>query len=133
MTHPGALRPPPGGETPLCEAERLAEGGRGLRFRLWRNGVWLPAFAIRYQGTVRAYLNRCSHRGVELDWEPGEFFSAQGDALICATHGARYDPASGACLGGPCSGGLTGVPIRERDGRVWLDLAPGERLARHDE
>jgi nitrite reductase/ring-hydroxylating ferredoxin subunit len=42
--------------------------------------------------------------------------------LICATHGALYDPASGACLGGRCEGrGLKAVPVVERDGNIYCE------------
>ena len=112
----------------LCRSDVLRERGRGLRFRLWREPLWIPAFAVRYRGAVHAFLNRCTHRGVELDWEPGAFFSRDGSALLCATHGARYDPASGACLGGPCGGPLAALDVTERDGGVYLCLAAGEEL-----
>lgn len=110
----------------LCAPARLEDGGRGLRFRLWRGGTWWPAFAVRYEGRVRAFLNRCAHRGVELDWEPGVFFSADGRALLCATHGARYHPATGACLGGPCGGPLAVLEVEERGDGVYLKLGAGE-------
>ena len=48
------------------------------------------AFAVRFRGRVRAFLNRCGHLPVELDWEEGRFFDASGLYLICATHGALY-------------------------------------------
>jgi nitrite reductase/ring-hydroxylating ferredoxin subunit len=41
--------------------------------------------------------------------------------LICSTHGALYDPATGACRGGPCRGGaLERVAVEEIDGQVVL-------------
>jgi nitrite reductase/ring-hydroxylating ferredoxin subunit len=88
-----------------------------------------PAFAIRHGGTVRAWLNRCSHLGVQLDWEPGEFLDAGARGIICSLHGAYYDPQTGACLQGPCRGqGLLPVSVLERDG--WLILADsGFRLS----
>ena len=76
---------------------------------------------IRFDGRVHAFVNRCAHVPTELDWLPGRFFEADGRFLICATHGALYDPATGECRGGPCHGGrLEAVPVRERDGAVWL-------------
>jgi nitrite reductase/ring-hydroxylating ferredoxin subunit len=75
-------------------------------------------------GTV-AYLNRCAHKLVELDWQEGEFFDAEHRYLVCATHGAMYDPASGVCVDGPCRGAvLTAVPVRVADGAVWLAGTP---------
>jgi len=105
----------------ICASDALVDGGRGVRFSvLWR-GEPAPAFAIRYRGRVRAYLNRCAHRQVELDWEPGVFFATDGEALICATHGARYAPETGRCLEGPCGrNGLIAVPVIERTGQILL-------------
>ncbi len=105
----------------VCPSAVLVDGGDGVRFEVRRGGAPHPAFAIRTEGRVHAYLNRCAHLGVELDWQPGRFFDADGMVLICSTHGALYDPATGGCLGGPCRGaGLVPVPVDEIDGEVVL-------------
>lgn len=70
-------------------------------------------FAIRYLGKLRAWRNHCPHAGSPLDWIPGQFFNADGDELICHTHGARFDPLSGACRYGPCPTGL--YPLKLQD------------------
>ncbi len=106
----------------VCAARELADGGDGVRFD-WpdaaRGGAPLPAFAVRHHGRVFAYLNRCAHVPVELDWLPGKFFDDSGLYLICATHGATYEPASGRCVGGPCRGAsLIALRCEEHDGRV---------------
>lgn len=81
----------------------------------------IPAFAIRFRGHVYGYLNRCGHVPVELDWKPGEFYDLSGLYLICATHGALFDPATGACLGGRCNGrGLDALRMVEENGDVYL-------------
>jgi len=99
----------------------LAERGPALRFEVDEGGLAAPAFAIRYGGRVYAYVNRCAHVSLELDFMPGHVFDTSGKFLICATHGARYAPESGRCAGGPCNGrGLEGLPVTERDGRIEL-------------
>ena len=72
----------------ICEASQLQEGGKGIRFPVTAGGEDCSAFVVRYGGEPRAYLNRCAHLPMELDWTPGEFFESSGLYLMCATHGA---------------------------------------------
>lgn len=79
------------------------------------------AFAIRYQGHVYAYLNQCRHIPVEMDYRDGDFFDLSKHYLICALHGATYQPDTGLCVRGPCRGSrLHSVKVEERDGQVYL-------------
>src|SRR5207247_4347103 len=67
-------------------------------------------------GRYHAYLNRCAHVGPPLDLWPNEFFTEDGRALICSTHGAIYEPATGLCTAGPCVGDrLTPLPLTVED------------------
>ena len=111
-----------GRERLIASSEQIAERGKGLRFTVdTANGDWLPAFAIRYKGVVYAYVNRCAHVSVELDWNEGDFFDISGLYLVCATHGAAYFPDNGKCAMGPCKGGgLQPLPTTERGGNVYL-------------
>jgi nitrite reductase/ring-hydroxylating ferredoxin subunit len=71
-------------------------------------------------GTVRAYLNLCPHRAQPVDAGDGRLWLDSGD-LECQAHGARFDPATGACTGGPCEGRpLTPLAVETRKGEVWL-------------
>jgi nitrite reductase/ring-hydroxylating ferredoxin subunit len=109
------------GARPICASSDLADGGDGVRFEVEHKAETVPAFAIRHGGRVYAYLNRCAHIAMELDWNPGKFFDTEGEYLICSTHGALYAPESGACRGGPCRGaGLIRLQVFESDGRVYL-------------
>jgi nitrite reductase/ring-hydroxylating ferredoxin subunit len=109
----------------ICASADVTDGGPGVRFEIERSGYRDPAFVIRHDGRAFAYLNRCGHVPVELDWRPGEFFDDSRVYLICATHGALYAPDSGRCLGGRCGGkGLQPLPIEERDGRIFLLEGP---------
>jgi nitrite reductase/ring-hydroxylating ferredoxin subunit len=95
--------------------------GRGVRFRVQFGERVVPAFAIRFRDQVYAYVNECAHQAVELDWLPGQFFDPDRNSLICATHGALYDPATGACRTGRCAGRpLISLEIGERNGGVYL-------------
>ena len=107
----------------ICDSADLRDAGAGVRFDLpVANAPPLSAFAVRYRGTVSAFLNQCAHVPVELDWQPGEFFDETGEQLICATHGATYRPSDGHCTGGPCRGrGLKPVRCFEADGGVFVE------------
>jgi len=106
----------------ICDASALRDAGAGVRFEIEYWGQCAPAFVVRHEGRVHGYLNRCGHIPVELDWQQGDFFDSNQHYLICATHGALYDPATGACQGGRCEGrGLTPLPVIERQGNVYFE------------
>lgn len=114
----------------LCNGRDLHDGGAAVPFDLLHAGQTCRAFAIRFKGEVHAYLNRCSHVAMEMDWQPNRLFDDSGQWLLCSTHGAVYEPGSGACRGGPCRGGLIKVPVVERDGVVfWQAQYPFQPLA----
>jgi nitrite reductase/ring-hydroxylating ferredoxin subunit len=114
-------------EVPICEASALVDGGEGVRFPVALFGEAAIGFVVRYRGTPYAYLNRCAHVPIELDWVPGQFFESSKTLLMCATHGAVYLPDTGLCAGGPCRGAkLRPIAVREVDGMVvWQ---PDERI-----
>ncbi len=80
-------------------------------------------FLIRFNGGLRAYRNSCPHMGSPLDWLPGQFFSEAGDQLVCHTHDARFNPADGACISGPCPNGLSELPFRSDGDTVKVPAA----------
>ena len=103
---------------PLCYSADLQEGGLAVPFDVVYGGQTLRAFAVRFEGQPHAYLNRCTHVAMELDYQPNRVFDDTGQWLLCATHGAAYAPDTGDCAGGPCRGGLVKVAMSERDGVV---------------
>jgi len=127
MTVQPPPRPPasPSAETlDLCASEALADGGTAVAFDVVYLGQVCRAFAIRYEGQPHAYLNRCTHVPMEMDYQEGRFFDDTGEWLLCATHGAAYRPDSGQCVGGPCRGGLVKIALTEEGGRVRWHTAP---------
>ena len=82
------------------------------------------AFAVRWQGSVHGYLNQCPHAGGPLDFE-GQVLESSGRFLMCARHGAIFEPDTGKCVGGPCRGArLTPLAVHEKpDGSVWPGAA----------
>ncbi len=102
----------------LCRSDELQDSGKAVAFEVQYFGRPEAAFAVRYQGQVHAYLNRCSHVPMEMDYQPNEFFDTTGHWLMCATHGAMYAPHTGHCRMGPCRGGLVKISLSEVDGVV---------------
>ncbi|MBK6862587.1 MAG: Rieske 2Fe-2S domain-containing protein [Ideonella sp.] len=118
----------------LCASAELAEKGRALLFDVlqWREPA--RAFALRFEGRVVAYLNRCVHVPAEMDWQPGEFLDSRQEFILCATHGAEYEPLTGRCAGGPCGrGSLTALDVREQGGAVYWYPSRDTRPALDDE
>ena len=104
----------------LCASGQLTERGTAIVFDVLQYRAPARAFALRFDGQVVAYLNRCLHVPTELDWQPGEFLDSDREFIICSIHGATYEPKGGRCVGGPCGRGkLTALQVIERDGQVY--------------
>lgn len=108
----------------LCNSKDLTDSGEAVPFDVLYCGQTCRGFAIRYRGRVYAYLNRCSHVPMEMDYQPNRFFDSSGLWLMCSTHGAMYSPQTGDCLGGPCRGGLVKIGLSEVDGVVHWHTSP---------
>ncbi len=107
----------------LCNSADLQNASTAVPFDVQYTGLVCRAFAIRFEGSVHAYLNRCSHVAMELDWQPNQFFDDTGQWLLCSTHGAAYQPRTGECGGGPCTGGLVKINLTEEGGVVYWHTA----------
>src|SRR5579872_3428190 len=88
---------------PVVPLSRLAPGTTAP-FEIEVDGAREGAFVVRLaSGELRAYVNRCRHASLPLDWGDARFLDDAGQ-LACRAHGARYAPEDGACTGGPCAG-----------------------------
>ncbi len=96
--------------------------GATRKFRFREDGIDRDAFVARFQGQIVAYENVCRHLPIPLDGGDGVFFNSQKTHFICQMHGAVYDPASGKCVRGPCSGASLKrlEVIEDADGSLWL-------------
>jgi nitrite reductase/ring-hydroxylating ferredoxin subunit len=104
---------------PLCASADLLERGDAVVFDVLQYRQPARAFALRFDGKVVAYLNRCLHVPTEMDWREGEFLDGDREFIICSVHGASYDAPTGHCVGGPCGRGrLTVIEVDELDGQV---------------
>ena len=78
-------------------------------------------FVMRWGNQVFAYVNRCPHQGVNLDWERNQFLDSNGLRLMCGKHGALFEIGTGRCVEGPCTGQmLEAVPVSVIEGDVCI-------------
>jgi len=100
--------------------------GTTKKFLLRCRGKAVEAVLLNYEGNIYAYVNRCCHIPISMDWVDNQFFTEDKRYLICANHGATYEPATGECLWGPCFGAfLQGIPLEISGGKI-LAFCPEE-------
>lgn len=88
-------------------------------------GMNSEGLVVRYGGKLHAFRNLCRHQPLTLDYGDGDFMTDDGNYLLCRNHGALFEPDTGFCVSGPCSGAsLTQYPVEEVDGRivVWVPI-----------
>lgn len=105
----------------LCRLADIEDGGaKGF---YWGEGTdQRSVFVLREGARIRGYVNSCPHLGTPLEFLPDRFISADGDHILCSTHGALFQIADGLCVSGPCVGERL-MPVEvmvDDDGRVVL-------------
>lgn len=107
-------------ERVICRVADL-EGAGARAFTIGRGDWPLRGLIVRAGREVHGYVNRCPHAGHPLDLIPGRFLTAEGSLLLCSSHGALFEKATGYCVAGPCAGRtLTGVALKIESGYVML-------------
>ena len=100
--------------------------GETRKFLLPTAGDPTEAFLVNVDGVVRAWVNRCRHVEITMDWVEGRFLDETKCWIVCATHGALYAPASGECVSGPPVGRfLIRVPLRTEGDRLIATVPDG--------
>ena len=105
----------------VARTDSLAPG-ESLKFMLPIRGCDEECFLINFAGEFHAYVNRCRHVPMPMDWVDNQFFAEEGRYLMCQTHNAYYEPKSGECIAGPpaaCGKYLYRVPIEVEGGVVY--------------
>jgi nitrite reductase/ring-hydroxylating ferredoxin subunit len=107
-------------ERVICALDDLAE--HPCRAFTIGDGPWpLSGFVVRKGDTVHAYHNHCPHAGHPLNLKPHEFLTPDRSMIVCCSHGAVFEPATGYCVIGPCAGqSLRPVPVSVESGYVLL-------------
>jgi nitrite reductase/ring-hydroxylating ferredoxin subunit/uncharacterized membrane protein len=107
--------PGPTDWTPAADASQLPEG-RPTRVVVDET----PVLLLREGERFYAIHDRCSHRGCSLS--DG---SVEGDEIVCACHGSRFDRRDGSVRQGPATAPQPAFQTRVSEGRVEVRrLAP---------
>lgn len=107
---------------PICDISSLEDpGSRGFVIEGVDGGVEL--FVVRRGEHLTAYINRCPHTGVNLEWQRDQFLDLSNSYIQCATHGALFRIEDGYCVRGPCAGErLEPVRLQLKEGLILLAL-----------
>lgn len=104
----------------LC-AEADVPDGAARGFSINTGDVQQELFIVRRGNNLYAYLNRCPHTGVTLNWQPHQFMDLTGTVIQCSTHGAQFRIHDGFCTYGPCAGKfLTALTLMLDNGRIKI-------------
>jgi nitrite reductase/ring-hydroxylating ferredoxin subunit len=107
-------------ERVICRLDDIeASGARGFAIG---SGDWpLRGFVVRVNDDVRGFINHCPHAGHPLNLRPHRFLTADSSLILCSSHGALFEKATGLCVAGPCAGHyLRAVPLKVESGFVML-------------
>lgn len=94
--------------SPAADASQLADG-RPLRVVVGDT----PVLLLRDGDRIFAIHDRCSHRGCSLSEG-----SVEGNDIVCACHGSRFDLRDGSLKGGPATAAQPAFQVRVEDDRV---------------
>ena len=87
----------------------------------------LDGLLVNDNGRFHAYINRCRHMPTPLDFIRDQFVSEDGRYLMCYTHGALYERATGVCVSGPCQGeSLYRLPVAVDQGEILVSCPQGD-------
>jgi nitrite reductase/ring-hydroxylating ferredoxin subunit len=84
--------------------------GETKKFFLLCGGREEECLVVNHRGTLYAYVNRCCHVPMTMDWIENQFMTEDKEFIQCATHGACYQPDTGECVAGPPLGKFL-IPI----------------------
>lgn len=107
------------GDMRLCLLEEVPDGGARVIDAV-RTGVSIVV--LRRGEHAWAYVNRCPHFSVPLDFEPGTISCYRAQVLMCAHHSALFRFEDGYCIEGPCAGATLDALTVGVDVSGWVML-----------
>jgi len=101
-----------------------------VEFRTGQGDWPFRGILVRWRGEIYAYTNSCAHLGYPLNFAEDQFFTPDKQLLMCTSHGALFEPATGKCVGGPCMGAsLRSLESRVDDDNIYV-MAPASMRER---
>lgn len=85
----------------LCRLDEVPDGGARV---FDGESAGRPIVVVRRGDKVWAYIDRCPHFSVALDFVPGNVSCYRSQVLMCAHHSALFRFEDGKCIDGPCKG-----------------------------
>lgn len=80
----------------------MVRDGAARNFVIQMKAGRFHGFVVRRGATAVGYVDRCPHAGLPLARQIDDYLSPDGRHIVCAWHGALFEPADGRCVGGPC-------------------------------
>ena len=121
LTRSRSRKPAPAKRYRVAKVGDLAPG-ESMKFMMPIRDADEECFLINFAGKYHAYVNRCRHVPMAMDWVDNQFFAEEGRYLMCQTHNAYYEPASGECIAGPptaCGKFLYRIPLEIKDSVIY--------------
>jgi nitrite reductase/ring-hydroxylating ferredoxin subunit len=116
------------GESVVVARVGELRSGETKKFMLRCGTREVEAFVVNHDGALYAWVNRCRHVPMSMDWIENRFLTEDGRYILCATHGACYQPDTGECIDGPALGkSLISVPLSVRGDEVYA-TCPDEEM-----
>ena len=107
----------------VIEKSKIVDDSSTYRFTFDEDGKEKSGFVIFFDNTYHVYRNECQHLPVELDWQENEFLDDEKIFIVCATHGAIYEPSTGECIVGPCQGSfLKKIEFIEDQDKIVINI-----------
>ena len=104
----------------VCSIDEIQAAGC-LVFEIPQLSESGQVFLVLNNDRIYAFVNRCPHTGITLNWQPNQFFDITNQLIQCATHCALFRIEDGLCVRGPCVGDkLQQLNIRLTDDQIYL-------------
>lgn len=106
---------------PATVVAQAAEVAGAIALTITTAAGEFPLLLVRVDDGVKGYVNMCPHRFLPLDYRSPRLLSQDGLRLMCSSHGAMFDAATGHGVAGEGLGcALIPVPLVEDAGAIRI-------------